>query len=200
MILAIAQTTQSAGNRTRCSTYNAYIEPIIGSRSANLHILPYSHVTRILYRENDRPENAPKVSGVQFTQNGNIYQVFANREVIISAGTVNSPKLLQLSGIGPQKLLNELGIPVVVDLPGVGTGYVDHVSFTLDFLATNNSDIRWAANPFTGLTTTNLYDFFTHGRGPLTRFPVPNTYFHTGLESDGVPDGNAFFLVIMIGK
>ena len=49
-----------------------------------------------------------------------------NKEVIVSAGVIGSPKILQLSGIGPSALLNKLNIPVNVDLAGVGTNYQDH--------------------------------------------------------------------------
>lgn len=58
--------------------------------------------------------------------------VKANKEVILSAGTVHSPQILQLSGIGPQKLLSSAGIDTKVDLPGVGQNFHDHTTLTYE--------------------------------------------------------------------
>ena len=58
--------------------------------------------------------------GVTFQRGGNLTEVRANREVIVSGGTINSPHILQISGIGPAAHLQSLGVPVVHDLPGVG--------------------------------------------------------------------------------
>ena len=67
-----------------------------------------------------------KATGVEYEQYGAIKQASA-RKVIISAGAVNSPQLLLLSGVGPAAELQALGIPVVHDLPGVGRNFHDHV-------------------------------------------------------------------------
>jgi len=64
--------------------------------------------------------------GVRYRQNEHMREVHARREVIVCAGTINSPKLLQLSGVGPRPLLQQLGIGVVNDLPGVGENLRDH--------------------------------------------------------------------------
>jgi choline dehydrogenase-like flavoprotein len=64
--------------------------------------------------------------GVSFRRGGNLTEVHANREVIVSGGTINSPHILQISGIGPAAHLQSLGIPVVHDLPGVGANLIDH--------------------------------------------------------------------------
>ena len=64
--------------------------------------------------------------GVAFRRGGNLTEVRANREVIVSGGTVNSPHILQISGVGPAAHLQSLGIPVVHDLPGVGSNLIDH--------------------------------------------------------------------------
>ena len=67
-----------------------------------------------------------RCTGVEFQRDGNLTTVRANREVIVSGGTVNSPHILQISGIGPAAHLQSLGIPVVHDLPGVGANLIDH--------------------------------------------------------------------------
>ena len=65
-------------------------------------------------------------AGVTFQRGGNLTEVRANREVIVSGGTINSPHILQVSGIGPAAHLQSLGIPVVHDLAGVGANLIDH--------------------------------------------------------------------------
>ena len=67
-----------------------------------------------------------RCTGVEFQRDGNLTTVRANREVIVSGGTVNSPHILQVSGVGPAAHLQSLGIPVVHDLPGVGSNLIDH--------------------------------------------------------------------------
>ncbi|MBF2073092.1 MAG: GMC family oxidoreductase N-terminal domain-containing protein [Synechococcales cyanobacterium C42_A2020_086] len=102
----------------RCSAATAFLTPILNR--PNLTVKTYALATRLLV-ENKR------VVGVEYVQNGQIHQVKADQEVILSAGTLLSPKLLMLSGIGPAVHLRSLGIPVVVDLPGVGQNLQDHM-------------------------------------------------------------------------
>ena len=64
--------------------------------------------------------------GVKYWRNGKIYKVFSSREVILSAGALNSPQLLMLSGLGPEDHLKHHGVPVLVHLPGVGRNLQDH--------------------------------------------------------------------------
>lgn len=68
-----------------------------------------------------------------YTQNGQKYTVNANKEVILSAGTINSPQLLLLSGIGPKSQLDNMKISTVVNLPGVGENLHNHQSYGIDF-------------------------------------------------------------------
>lgn len=89
----------------RCSTAKAFLRPIRLRR--NLHISLWTHVTKILID----PETK-RAYGVEFIKNGQWQKVYAKREVILSAGAVNSPQLLMLSGVGPAQHLQEKGIPV----------------------------------------------------------------------------------------
>ena len=104
----------------RISTARAYLHPARSRR--NLEVRTGAHVTGIVL-ENRR---AVAISYQKGGRDGREQQVRANREVILSGGAINSPQLLQLSGIGPAGLLGELGIPVVHDLPGVGENLRDH--------------------------------------------------------------------------
>jgi choline dehydrogenase len=93
-----------------------------------------------------------KATGVRYRDGAGIeHVVHAQREVLLSAGTVNSPKLLQLSGIGPAGLLNEIGVPVRVPLAGVGENLRDHYSVRMVARARNtltiNEYARWPRLP-----------------------------------------------------
>uniref|UniRef100_A0A2A4JGE4 Glucose-methanol-choline oxidoreductase N-terminal domain-containing protein n=1 Tax=Heliothis virescens TaxID=7102 RepID=A0A2A4JGE4_HELVI len=95
----------------------------------NLHVLKDTLVTKILIENNT-------AVGVQALSDGKQLHFYADKEVILSAGTFNTPKLLLLSGIGPQEILDELEIEVVQDLP-VGEGLQDHV-MVINFIAAEN--------------------------------------------------------------
>ena len=113
----------------RCSTNKAFLRPV--RHRPNLHISANSYVLKILIDPNTK-----QTYGVQFEKNGKIYNVNANKEVILSAGSIGSPQILMLSGIGPADHLRSLGINVIADLP-VGDNLQDHVAsagltFTID--------------------------------------------------------------------
>ncbi|CAG2105047.1 unnamed protein product [Medioppia subpectinata] len=103
----------------RLSVAKAYLEPLAGRK--NLHVLTKSYVTRVLF------DGDKRAVGVEFDRMFKRYTVKARREVIVSAGAINSPKILMLSGIGPKKHLDSLGIPVISDLR-VGDNLQEHVS------------------------------------------------------------------------
>ena len=106
-------------DRERCSTSKAYLKPI--RDRDNLHISMNSRVTKVLI-------NRYKTAyGVRFVKDDKEHVVHANNEVILSAGSINSPQILMLSGVGPADDLKKLHIPVVTDLP-VGQNLRDHVS------------------------------------------------------------------------
>ena len=86
----------------------------------NLRVITESLVSRVVL------ENST-ATGVEFIHNGQKHVVKANREVIVSGGTINSPQILELSGIGDPEVLKAAGVDVKVDLPTVGTNYQDHV-------------------------------------------------------------------------
>lgn len=105
----------------RCSTAKAYIRP--ASKRPNLHVALYSHVTKILID----PESK-QAYGVEFLRDEHIQQVYATKEVILSAGALQSPQILKLSGIGPKEELIYHEIEVIKDAPGVGENLQDHVA------------------------------------------------------------------------
>lgn len=99
---------------------------LIKSRS-NLHVITNHKVIRVVYSEDDLADQVPVVE-IKSLTDSSVYNVSANAEVIISAGTVHTPQVLQRSGLGPAALLEEAGIDVVLDLPGVGYNFQDHTA------------------------------------------------------------------------
>lgn len=106
----------------RESASTAFLRP--AKNRPNLDVLVRSRATRVIVSDG-------RAVGVEFAQKGKSAEVRARREVILSGGAVNSPRLLLLSGIGPADELKALGIPVVHDLPGVGKNFQDHMDVYL---------------------------------------------------------------------
>jgi choline dehydrogenase-like flavoprotein len=101
----------------------AYYKPNISR--PNLVVLTEAFVQNVIL---DKTDDGYVASGVRFTHGGKEYNVSAKREVILSAGSVQSPQLLELSGIGNPKILKAAGIEVKVDNPNVGENLQEHMS------------------------------------------------------------------------
>ncbi|XP_063988367.1 glucose dehydrogenase [FAD, quinone] [Diachasmimorpha longicaudata] len=145
---ALWQYTMRRG--TRCSTAKAFIRPI--RLRPNFHLSLWSHVTRLLIDPSTK-----HTYGVEFIRNGRREIVYASKEVILSAGAINSPQLLMLSGVGDARHLQQVGIKPIHDSPGVGQNLQDHiavggVAFLIDYpisivmnrLVNVNSALRYA--------------------------------------------------------
>jgi choline dehydrogenase len=104
-------------NGERHSAATAYLRPALVR--PNLTVESHALVTRVLVREG-------RAVGVTYVRDGIVREARASREVLLCAGTIGSPQLLMLSGIGPAEHLGSLGVPVVRDLPGVGGNLQDH--------------------------------------------------------------------------
>ena len=102
----------------RHSTARAYLQPVLSN--ANLQLLTGAHVRRVLIQ-------GSRCVGVEWERDGRVEQGFADGEVVVSAGAVESPRVLMLSGIGDPGDLRSLDIEVVADLPGVGRNLQDHL-------------------------------------------------------------------------
>ncbi|XP_076657191.1 glucose dehydrogenase [FAD, quinone]-like [Halictus rubicundus] len=118
----VAQTISKNGVRQSSTT--SFIRPF--RHRENLHVAVNALVTKIRFL-------GKKAIGVEIEMNGRKHIVRAKREVIVSGGTINSAQLLLLSGVGPKKHLEEVKIPVVLDLPGVGENLHNHQSFGVRF-------------------------------------------------------------------
>ena len=117
---APAQVTQKNGER--CSAAKAYITPHL--KRPNLTVITQAHTQRILLE-------GKRAVGAEFLKAAQTQQVRAKREVILSGGAYGSPQLLMLSGIGPASHLQQHGIALAHDLPGVGQNLHDHVTAVL---------------------------------------------------------------------
>jgi choline dehydrogenase len=108
-------------NGFRMSAAKAYLRPALKRRNCVIELK--AHVSRVLF------ENRI-AKGVEYLQNGKIQHAYTNREVIISGGSVNSPQILQLSGIGPGKLLADHGIEIINPNESVGRNLQDHLAIS----------------------------------------------------------------------
>ncbi|XP_063238140.1 glucose dehydrogenase [FAD, quinone]-like [Bacillus rossius redtenbacheri] len=173
-------------NGSRWSGSRAFLHPIRDRK--NLHVKKQSHVTRILIDPRTKA-----AYGVEFVNKRRTFRVMAKREVIVSAGAVNSPQLLMLSGIGPREHLRSLKIPVIKDLK-VGYNLMDHIALGGLVFICNSSSLRTydlIANP------NNYIQYFSNQSGPFT---VPGgceaiSFFDlkNPNDTDGYPDMEIFF-------
>ena len=108
----------------RASTSYAYLDPI--KQRKNLTILSKSLVTKIIF-------NNKKACGVELIKNNKNYSIYSHKEIILSAGSIGSPHILQVSGVGCRKKLKNAGIQVIHDLPGVGENLQDHLEFNFQY-------------------------------------------------------------------
>jgi len=183
----------TVGGGVRSSTSNAYIKP--AKNRSNLKILTNVLVQKITL------ENKI-ATGVEYSINGRKETLKASKEVLICAGSIGSPQLLQLSGIGPTKVLNEAGVDVLHELPGVGENLQDHLEVyfqyhckkpitlnsKLNLLSKGLIGIEWILAK-TGLGATNHFEScgFIRSRAGLK---WPNIQYHF-LPAAMRYDGNA---------
>ena len=111
-------------NGRRWSATKAYLDPILGKRK-NLEIRCNALTTKILFSGN-------RATGVEYINGNNVIKVSAN-EIICCGGSINSPQLLQLSGIGDPESLKKAGVQTIHDLPGVGQNLQDHLEVYIQY-------------------------------------------------------------------
>ncbi|KAK5661361.1 hypothetical protein OQA88_11259 [Cercophora sp. LCS_1] len=104
----------------------------VRDKRPNYHLLLKHQVVRVIYRSNDL-RSGPPIVELRSTESKDLFNISATKEVILSAGAFNSPAILQRSGIGPAPFLKKAGIPVLLDLPGVGSNLHDHSGPSVDF-------------------------------------------------------------------
>ena len=141
----------------RASSANGYLRPAL--RRANVELRTRAHVTRILFE-------GTRAVGVEYRRGGRVERVLARREVILCGGAINSPQLLQLSGIGAGGHLRAVGVAPVVDAPAVGQNLQDHLAVSY-FYRANRPTLNDELRPLGGKLRAGLRYLFDRG-GPLS--------------------------------
>jgi choline dehydrogenase-like flavoprotein len=115
-------------NGRRWSAARGFLKPAL--KRPNLRLVTRAETTRVIFE-------GRRAAGVEYRTPEGLRRVMAGREVILAAGAIGSPKILQLSGVGTAETLREFGIPVVADLPGVGANLQDHLQLRPMFKVSN---------------------------------------------------------------
>ncbi|HEX8956249.1 MAG TPA: GMC family oxidoreductase N-terminal domain-containing protein [Burkholderiaceae bacterium] len=118
----------------------------------------------------ERTDQGVRCAGVEFFGDGQEWVAEARRETLLAAGAIGSPQILQLSGIGPGRLLQAHGIPVVRDLPGVGENLQDHLQLRMAFKVQNAKTLNTMANSLFGKARIGLEYLFNRS-GPMAMAP-----------------------------
>ena len=150
----------------RWSATRAFIRPV--ERRPNLKILLGTHTLGVRF---DTSGDVPRATGVRLRRgDGSVQDVTATREVLLAAGAIGSPQLLQLSGIGDRALLERHGIAPVHGLPGVGENLHDHLQIRIQYRVSNVTTLNERANSLLGKAAMGL-EYFLFRTGPLTMPP-----------------------------
>ncbi|MFM1892754.1 MAG: hypothetical protein RLZ44_1831 [Pseudomonadota bacterium] len=161
---AYFQVNQRRGRRQ--NTHQAFIEPV--RHRPNLEVWTHAEVQKIRTEPHD---GGLRATGLEVRIAGaETRHLAARREVILAAGAIGSPQLLQLSGIGPADLLQPLGIRVRHGLPGVGANLKDHLQIRTVFKVSNVTTLNQRANSLWGKAAMGL-EYLLLRRGPLTMAP-----------------------------
>ena len=145
----------------RWSTANAYLKPAL--KRPNLHLVKHALTDRLT-------TEGRRVTGVAYTVGGESRVATARREVIVSAGPIGSPTILQRSGIGPAALLRRHGVAVVADRPGVGGNLMDHLEVYFQFRCTRPITLNAELKPWRKLLIGLRWLLFKDGLGATNHF------------------------------
>lgn len=174
--VGLYQVTQHRGRRW--SAADAFLRPALDR--PNLEMWTDAPANRVTF-------SGTRATGVEVRRDGRVQHVGAD-EVIVAAGAIGSPHLLLLSGVGPAHHLVDVGVPVVADLPGVGTNLQDHLTAGPIHASPGGGSLFGADAP------ANLVRFFTRGRGPLTSNVGEGGLFARTDASLDVPDVQMHFV------
>ena len=166
----------------RWNTVKAFLKPIKDRK--NINIISKCEVSKLII------ENQ-KAIGVEVIRKGNFEKLFANREIILTAGSIGSPKILELSGIGNPEILSNLGIKTKVESKNVGENLQDHLQLRVIYRLDNAITLNQKANSFLGKMLIGL-EYALKRTGPMSMAPsqlgvfamsdnsyeTPNLQFH----------------------
>jgi len=173
---------QTRGGRRRASAARTYLHPAL--KRPNLQLVTHALVHRIVFE-------GKRAAAVEFSRNGVIERAEAEREVILSAGAVGSPHILQLSGVGDPEHLGKIGVPVVHALPGVGKNMQDHYTARVSYpvVGAQTANERSHGLPLAG----EVMRWLITGKGMLSYSPSLVAASVKVLEESATPDVQVTF-------
>ena len=169
-------------NGLRVSAADAYLKPAAARR--NLSIKTSALVTRVLFE-------GRRAAGVRYTHKGKEQKALARRDVVLCGGAINTPQLLQLSGIGPGALLRDMGLDVLHEAPHVGRNLMDHICLDILYSATRPSLNQRLHSPW-GKATAGL-QYVLRRTGPLSLSLNQAGGFMRLANDEGPPDYQLYF-------
>jgi choline dehydrogenase len=166
----------------RNSAFEAYLRPIRSRRNLTVETGAFAQRVSIEGR---------RATGVEYERGGAVHKALATREVILAAGSIGSPQILMLSGVGPAQHLRQHGIAVVADVPGVGENLHDHVSAPCTYRTTPENSLN---RELSGLSVVgHALTYYLAKRGPLTNGASQATAFARALPDAPCPDTQLVF-------
>ena len=172
----------------RSDTDICFLKPIL-TRS-NLTLLTKTLVTKVIVKNK-------KAIGVDVLKNGKITNIRCNKEIIVSAGTINSPQLLQISGIGDKNNLKKIGIKPIVNSPEVGKNLQDHLQCQLIYKCNKNVSLNQDLTSFFGKFKT-LFNYMFFHKGFLAGGPAPAGAFLSTNKNINRPNLQLHFLPLSL--
>lgn len=167
----------------RDSSNDAYLKPAL--KRKNLHILRHAQAHKIIFNDDKQ------ACGIEVFVNGERRTLLAGKEVILAAGAVDSPKLLQLSGVGDKALLDKHNIPLVAHIPAVGQNLQDHLCVSYYYRA-NQKTLNDELSSFAGQAKAGL-SYLISRTGPLSISVNQGGGFIKGSEDEAVPNIQLYF-------
>jgi choline dehydrogenase len=173
---AYFQMNQKRGRRW--SATHAFLRPALQRR--NLMVLTGCLARKIRFE-------GKRAIGIEFSRDGKPFFATANVETLLAAGSIGSPQILQLSGVGGGSLLHDLGIPVVQNLPGVGENLHDHLQIRMQYKVSGVKTLNTMANSLWGKAAMGL-EYLAFRTGPLTMPPSQLGAFARSDPARATPD------------
>ena len=184
---SLVQSTIKNGKRVSSAT--AFLKPVLDR--PNLKAILYAQVDKIILE-------GKKAVGVQYTKGLNTTQVFAKNEIILSAGTFQSPQLLMLSGIGEASELKKHSIDCLHELKGVGKNLQDHLFYPICALSKTQEGINHYISPIKQLSA--AWDYFVHKKGVFCTSPLEGMAFFDLDQKSSKVNFQLHFSPICIGN
>ena len=151
----------------RWNAAKAFLRPAL--KRPNLKVVSGAHVRRVLLGSD--ADGALRATGVEFVGlDGAVWAAQAHKEVVMAAGAIGTPQLLQLSGVGPRAVLEAAGVPLRLDRPGVGANLQDHLQLRMIYKLRGAKTLNQMANSWFGKARMGA-DYVFRRRGPMSMSP-----------------------------